>query len=272
MKRASTILAAVCGLATMAALPAEAASVRIKIVNHASTGGLSLTPLFVAFHNGNFDSFDLGGTASAGVEEIAELGSVGGIMGEALAADPNARVGVVGAPGGFAGAPVIEPGEQGTFVFRVNGSTQRFFSYLSMVIPSNDTFIGNPDAIELFDAAGNFLGNRTFNINGNFIWDAGTEANDLLNGAAFLAGINAAAGDVTQDSIGLSMGLAALAALQPNGQTLNPALADFFTNRSGFQLATLSVSAVPVPGALPLMGAALAAGAVWRRRARRKTA
>ena len=56
-----------------------------------------------------------------------------------------------------------------------------------MIIPSNDAFIANldPRQYELFDAFGRFTGSRTFPIYGSGVWDAGTEVNDPLGGAAF---------------------------------------------------------------------------------------
>jgi hypothetical protein len=53
------------------------------------------------------------------------------------------------------------------------------FSYLAIVIPSNDAFIGNadPQAHRLFDAYGTFLG-AYFTIYGSDVPDAGPEVND----------------------------------------------------------------------------------------------
>lgn len=58
-------------------------------------------------------------------------------------------------------------------------ANNRYFSYASMIAPSNDGFIGNedPNGIEIFDAQGNFLG-ADITILGDRVWDAGTEVND----------------------------------------------------------------------------------------------
>ncbi|WOI52764.1 spondin domain-containing protein [Parvularcula sp. LCG005] len=252
----------------LCASTAHALPVTISITNNSEAGGLNLTPLFIAFHNGAYDAFDVGAGASAGVELIAETGDASGAMAEALGADANALTGVITAPGGFAGAPIIEPGESASFTFDVNPMTQRFLSYLSMVIPSNDTFIGNGSALEVFNAAGAYLGDRTLIIDGNAIWDAGTEANDLNDGAAFVVGQDAAGGIETMDPVALSNGIAAMAVALPTGDLMSPALANFFSDRSAFRLATISISAdpVPVPAALPLFAAALGGGAFFRKR------
>ena len=56
-----------------------------------------------------------------------------------------------------------------------------------MIIPSNDAFIaspGDPTALRIFDAYGNFLGG-TFDVQGSDVMDAGTEVNTERD-AAFL--------------------------------------------------------------------------------------
>ena len=55
----------------------------------------------------------------------------------------------------------------------------------SMVIPSNDAFVGNddPTAIDLFDGNGLLIersGGTAVVVNGSQVWDAGTEVNDEL--------------------------------------------------------------------------------------------
>ena len=69
-------------------------------------------------------------------------------------------------------------------------NSNRYFSYASMIIPSNDAFVANLNsrAIEIFDRAGNFRGPITLNIFGRDVYDAGTEVNDPQGGAAFSTG------------------------------------------------------------------------------------
>ncbi len=254
---------------------AHALPITVSITNESATDGLGLTPLFVAFHDGSYDAFDVGGFASMGTARVAELGNPDIAMSEALAADADAVTGSAGAPGGFAGAPIIEPGETATVTLEIDPFDQRFFTYLSMVLPSNDTFIGNDNPIEIFDMSGNYLGDRTLNLTGFNIWDAGTEANDLTDGPAFVVGQTGTEGTVTNDPVALSDGIAAIAAMLPPGNVLNPILADFASDRENFQLATITIEAapVPLPAALPMFGAALAGfGAMRWRRAKTKSA
>ena len=45
---------------------AGAVSVRVTVTNNAAAGGIYLTPMWIGFHDGGFDLFDIGGAASAG--------------------------------------------------------------------------------------------------------------------------------------------------------------------------------------------------------------
>ncbi len=73
------------------------------------------------------------------------------------------------------------PGETESFTVALNGTAadNRYLSFASMLFPTNDGFIGNedPQAIEVFDEFGNFLG-ADFIVTGDDAWDGGTEIND----------------------------------------------------------------------------------------------
>ena len=66
----------------------------------------------------------------------------------------------------------------------------RYFSFASMAIPSNDAFLANLNSrqYELFDSLGNFHGACQITLYGRDILDAGTEVNDPLGGAAYSTG------------------------------------------------------------------------------------
>lgn len=74
-------------------------------------------------------------------------------------------------------------GETETFTVTLEGTPEenRYFSFASMLFPTNDGFIGNedPQAIEIFDEDGNFIG-ADFTVTGEDTWDGGTEVNDEL--------------------------------------------------------------------------------------------
>ncbi|WP_197168271.1 spondin domain-containing protein [Neorhodopirellula pilleata] len=155
----------------------------------ADDGGLRQTPLWIGTHNGNFEIARAGRPASdfGGLEELAEEGALDALIAR-FRSETVGNGGVITAPSGFAGAPVFEPGEVFSGTLDVDDpTTNRFFSYASMVIPSNDAFIANldPRGIELFNQSGQFTGTRTITIYGQDIWDAGTEVNGSDLGAAF---------------------------------------------------------------------------------------
>ncbi|NNF42740.1 MAG: PEP-CTERM sorting domain-containing protein [Phycisphaerales bacterium] len=192
--RIQTLRAGVATLGVVAGgVGAHAASITVTVENTMASDGFFLTPFWLAVHNGGFDSYDGGSLAGGfpGLEELAEEGMTAPIA-AAFAASG------AGAAGGFettltaddAPPPVFSPGETATMTYDIgDGSINRYFSYASMVIPSNDFFIanGNPLGHEVFDAAGNFLGPLTIEIRGSMVNDAGTEVNNAAGGAAFSA-------------------------------------------------------------------------------------
>ncbi|MEM9151642.1 MAG: spondin domain-containing protein [Cyanobacteria bacterium P01_F01_bin.3] len=148
--------------------------VTVTIDNAAPTAGTNLTPLWVGFHNGEFDTYDRGRPVSPGLESLAEDGDT------ALISQEFALSGLGDVDGTLGNAP-IAPGASVRQTFNVDVSEGRFFNYASMVLPSNDTFIanGNPVVHEIFDEEGNFLGADIL-VTGSQALDAGTEVNDEL--------------------------------------------------------------------------------------------
>ena len=68
--------------ATFAATAATATPLTITITNTQGEGGLAIAPFYTAFHNASFDAFEEGEAASAGLEQLAELGGPGLIASE----------------------------------------------------------------------------------------------------------------------------------------------------------------------------------------------
>ena len=165
------------------------ANVVVKVESLVPENGVYFTPVWVGFHNGSFDLFDVGSLASEGVERIAEDGNVSVLREEfaAATADSGGIDGVITSPAGFEALPVFDPGEISTAEFTLTVGQNRYMSFASMIIPSNDAFIGNhnPWAIELFDAAGTFNGKKIITVLGSMVWDAGTELNTEMD-AAFI--------------------------------------------------------------------------------------
>ena len=149
---------------------------RVTIENLAPADGTFLTPVWVAFHDGTFDLYDLGAPASAPLERLAEDGNTGPLATAfGFSGAGTAQATILG-PGG-----PIAPGETARMTFRLDARAagSRFFSYAAMVIPSNDAFVASadPTAHAVFDELGNFVGG-SFVIRGSRVLDAGTEVND----------------------------------------------------------------------------------------------
>lgn len=202
MSRRSRTLLLTGLLGTTLAYPALAAdnsipSVVVTVENAQASRGTFLTPPWVGIHDGTFDSYDGGEPANLPlggdeIERIAEDGNNGPISDTF-----SARTG--GAPQASLAGPAgpLAPGDRASMTFNVDPTIDRYFSYASMVIPSNDAFLanGNPLAHQLFDANGNFVG-EGFVVSGDESNDAGTEINDELAGnVAFLNQAAANTGD-----------------------------------------------------------------------------
>jgi len=234
-------------LALLASANASAVQITVSVDNLSGENGLYLTPLWVGFHDGSFDLFERGGFASQGLEDLAEEGDASGL-------NSGGVDGLVFGPAGFGGAPILDPGETGTLTLDLDPVANRFFTFASMIIPSNDAFIGNATTIEIFDAAGNFLG-LDLTVDGSQVYDAGTEANDGF-GAAF-SPIGGMATD-TNELISLHSGLGPLlGTMNAAGDFVgtpgnNFAEADF--TQPDFEVANIRITAVPEPAALGLLG------------------
>lgn len=161
--------------------------VTVSIENLATTNGTRLTPLWVGFHNGQFDTYNRGEAVTPGLERLAEDGDAA-VLGQEFTSNGNGQAeGLVG------GAP-IAPGATVTNTFTVDplANNADYFSYASMILPSNDFFVanGNPTAHRIFDDLGNFIGSDFF-ILGSEVLDAGTEVNDELESSTAFFGQSA---------------------------------------------------------------------------------
>lgn len=254
-RRVAFAFAAAAGLSLSAA--AHALDVTVTFENLAPANGTWVTPLWIGFHDGTFDTFDLGSPASAELERLAEDGNTGPIS--------AAFTGPVDGTIASAAPPPLSPGETASMTFTIDTANpdQRYFSFLSMVIPSNDAFIGNSDpmAIPIADGEGNFIGADLI-ILGSQVYDAGAEVNDEIPANTALLGQMAPDTGVNE---------AGVVAMHPgflapgNGGILDEAdfaAADF--TASAYQVARITVT--PEPTTLALLG--LGAMAALRRRRR----
>jgi hypothetical protein len=167
----------------------DSIEVTVTVSNLAPEHGTTLSPLWAGFHNGSFDIFNRERAASAGLENLAEDGNVDNLSAAFMQSGAGSvDAAIKGAKGAHDGP--IDVGETTSYTFTIDRSlaSSRFFSYASMILPSNDAFVanGNPKAFEILDEHGNFYG-ADFVVSGNRVFDAGTEVNDeARNSTPFL--------------------------------------------------------------------------------------
>ena len=255
------VLTAACSLLIPCAAQAE--KLKVTVTNIQPSDGFFVTPVWTGFHDGGFDVFDPGGMSSTSLEALAEDGIVSGLRGD-FASFGSGIDGVLAGPAGFgSGAsqpPVLDPGESSSLVFDVD-SANRYLSFATMVIPSNDGFLGNGDAtgIEVFDTAGQFSFTGPLTLGLDVLWDAGTELNDEM-GAAFSA--LGGSGTTEANPIAIHEGLADFDGTgTAAGTTIN------YASASAFPILRLNVVLVPEPSGVA-WSAALGAMAFARRRRR----
>ncbi len=161
-----------------AGVRAQSRTVTVTVENRAPTNSVSFAPLRIGFNNGTFDAFNVGEAAGAPIISIAEGGSGSDWFPAFAAADPGALLGTVGG--------LLQPGQTASGTFSFDAGLNPFFTFGSMVVPSNDFFIGNDDPMEyrLFDAAGDLV-ITSIEQNAAEIWNAGSEIFDPA-AAAFL--------------------------------------------------------------------------------------
>ena len=265
--------------------------VEVEITNNGPSNGVAITPVWVGFHDGSFDSYNGGLSSQEGLERIAEDGDTSVLSADFLGGytyiDAGSSVKVLSSQPGVdrvdgtiasAGPPPITPGESTSQLFTIDiDGSNRYFSYASMVLPSNDYYIanGNPtahDLMSLYDGVGSI----SFNIGlAGTVNDAGTEVNDFATSAAngLFPGRGLPAGqggpNVGADENGVNTNVA-----NPFAGFLNSAgvdLTGFDFNDIGLYpngLATITITAVPEPSSLLLTGIGIAGVLGFRRKRR----
>ncbi|MYH39983.1 MAG: hypothetical protein F4154_03345, partial [Candidatus Dadabacteria bacterium] len=124
-------------------------------------GGAHFTTLIGAVHNSSVTFWTSGGTATAGVELVAEIGGTSTFKSEITAAGANVK------------STVDQSGTSatGTSTFEVTFSrTHPLLTLLSMIGPSPDWFVG-VSGLSMLDGS-NWRSSRTVDL---FPYDAGTE-------------------------------------------------------------------------------------------------
>lgn len=257
MNRSMIVNVAALSLSLAPLAAGDVVQLRITVENLAPTNSVSFAPLRFGFHDGTFDYFNTGQAANAAAISIAEGGSGVDFFPFFASQQPNGISGsVVPNPPG----PLL-PGGKATAVVSVDSAVNRFFTFGSMVVPSNDYFIGNdsPTQYMIFDAMGNLARNSIMQ-RARDIWDAGSEVDGPF-GSAFLVGSNNS--DRIADNGVVEFDFADLAT-NFNGLTTGAGYVfdSQLTAETGVYRITFEV--VPTPGTLALAG--LTGLAAFRRR------
>ncbi|TQV83198.1 spondin domain-containing protein [Denitrobaculum tricleocarpae] len=252
----------------------EAKRLLITFENLAQNGGFFFTPVYGAFHdNSGFDIFNVGEAASPVFERLAEDGTFTQLRDDRVANFPDSQ--------GFAlnaGVGPIGPQSSVSFEIDVDGNINTHFVFATMLIPSQDAFIGLDDSVELFDSNGSFISPFSLTFDRTDIYDAGTEDNADNSAVAFL---NQAAPDtgVSENGvIGLHEGLSAeildAGFVGPNGDIpFSRDAADFLRDDFGpFARLTVTAVDVPEPSTIAMFGFGLLGFAALRHRRQRKAA
>ena len=256
----SSVLCAVsAALISSSAAYAQQRMVTVTVNNLAPTNSISFAPLHLGFHQGVFDAFNNGTTAGAGIVSVAEGGAGDVWQSNFAATDPTATRGTIGM--------ALTPGQSRSMSFLVTTGLNPFFTFASMVVPSNDFFIGNdnPQAFRLFDASGNLL-ISSIGQTSSQIWDAGSELFSVAGAAFLVNGVNAVR--TPQNGV-VSFNFAELA--QFNGEVTAAGYAfnsQLAANQPVYRIDFASSTVVPEPSTVVLLSAGLMAVAFAARRKR----
>lgn len=238
----------------LASSQCHATFLQISVANNQPPGGFAATPFWFGVHNGTFSTFTNGGVAiGTPIQSLAELADSSALETAFTGHGDQTNVRSNGP------IPPLQPGEMGSsFLNVLSPSTNRFLSFASMLVPSNDYFLGNanPTGIPLFDAAGNFNGTKTIQIFGRDVWDAGTEVNNINFGAAFIAGVNIT-DHTAENGVVRFIDITGTDAAYLNsitGKTTPTGYTISHLITANDLIATITVTAVPEPSTFVLLG------------------
>jgi hypothetical protein len=169
--RNASLLSALGLLLAAGSAQAETVRLTVTVQNLAPANGIAFAPCTSASAPAASTPSISAAAATAPIISVAEGGAGGAWQAAFAAAEPDAVRGTIGG--------LLLSGASAQMSFLVDSASQGFFTFASMVVPSNDFFIGNDDPREyaLFDANGALQINQ-ITLRANEIWDAGSEVFD----------------------------------------------------------------------------------------------
>lgn len=151
---------------------------------HPQRLGTVPTGLLLFFHDGSFDTYDMGRPADDALRGWIKDEGNEALAEKLHAADPDAFIEATNAsaPWGaeYAGDNLEPRNPHGDVDPEPDPARHRYLSFLSRIHPSDDAFVGNDDPMryEIFDVNGKFTGPLVIDVYGADVLDAGTRRND----------------------------------------------------------------------------------------------
>jgi hypothetical protein len=164
------------------------------------------------------------------------------------------------------------PGQSNSTTLNVsNPSVDQFLSYAAMVVPTNDFFLGNATALQIFNSSGSFVGPITIQVFGSDVWDSDTEQQSITTALTFIQGQTPGSGtQITGGSITPLLTEPGAASFLQSITGLTTIAGYNITHDFGANdlIATIENSSVPKPTSVVMLGIGAATLVVARRRAR----
>ena len=161
-------------------IPEDHTTVEFRIQSYAPEQGTLLTPFWLGLHDGSFDLFNPGEAVSPIIERVAEDGDPETLIEAFIANTLDAWNGLLTGPQNPSGPPLFFPHQQNSLFVNIdaNNPSHSYLSYLAMILPSNDAFVGNAEPMAHQVASYGSVIESDIWITGADVWDAGTEVND----------------------------------------------------------------------------------------------